>query len=87
MYKKLGFRLNLDADNYGQCLTTEEFQPFVFVSSDAEAPVVTLAHELIHVCMHVLDSVGIEIEVDTSEEALAYLHSYLFKKALDKIKF
>lgn len=44
----------------------------------------TLAHELYHACMYILDYVGVEVHVG-NDEAGAYLMGYLYEKAAEHV--
>lgn len=43
-----------------------------------------IGHEVLHAAIHILEYVGMNLNIDTSEEAYTYLLEYLLSNVLDK---
>ena len=49
-----------------------------------------ISHECVHVCLNILDLIGVSVTSDAGgkrgDEAFAYLHTWLYKKVCKKLK-
>lgn len=65
--------------------TLKGYFPHIWLPSLDLTPemISTIAHELIHACWFILDSVGIKIQED-NHEALTYLQGYFMSRLLKK---
>jgi hypothetical protein len=74
----LGYYLNLGVHGFG----------LIWINSNIDLKnrktMITLSHEVNHLCLDVFDFIGSEVNLQT-QEPFCYLHDHMFEKCLEEI--
>lgn len=80
-----GLAANIEnSEGLAGVLVDEEGEAEFFVAI-REKCIGTLSHECLHAAFFILENVGVEISFQ-NQEAITYLHQYIFEEALLKLK-